>query len=77
VAVEGDRTRVGVVETGDQLEDGRLAGTGLADERDGLVRRDSQVEPPEGLRRLAAYGVRTGGYDVRRAARLGGDLGLW
>ena len=44
VPVEGDHAVVGVVEPGQQRDDRRLAGTGAADERDGLPRRDLQAD---------------------------------
>ena len=46
----------GVVEPGDQLHDGRLAGAGLADEGHDLARADLEVDAPQGF--VAGAGVR-------------------
>ena len=48
-AVDRHRARRRVVEAGDQLDERRLAGAGLAHERDGLAGRDVQVDAGDRL----------------------------
>ena len=57
MAVDLDAPLIGIVEACQQLHDRRLAGAGLADERDGLPRRDLQVDAAQRLRWLAPAGV--------------------
>ena len=52
VAVDLDPALRRVVEAGEELRDRRLAGAGLADERDRRARRDVEVEPVQHLREL-------------------------
>ena len=53
VAIGSNRPLVGVIETSDQLHHRRLAGAGLADERDGLPHSDLQVDLAKCLGRLS------------------------
>ena len=53
VAVEGDHTGVGMVEPGDQADEGALADAGLTDDSDALPRLDPEVDAAEHRRRLA------------------------
>ena len=51
--VDADRARGGVVEAREQLDDRRLAGAGVADERDGLAGGDAEVDAVQHLGALA------------------------
>ena len=53
VAVDAHAALVGVVEAGEQLHHGRLAGAGLADQGDRLAGGDVQVDAAQRLGRLA------------------------
>ena len=65
VAVDRDPALGRVVEARDQLRDRRLAGAGVADERDGRAGRDVEIEPVQHLRELRPVAE----ADVRRSGR--------
>jgi hypothetical protein len=66
VAVEQHAAVLGVVEAREQARDGALARAGRADERQGLARRDVQVEPVE--HRVVALVAEADGLEANVAA---------
>src|SRR5579875_3522999 len=52
MAIDADAAGIDVVEARQQLDERRLAGAGLADERDGLPGRDAQIDAAQRLRWL-------------------------
>src|SRR5262249_54385332 len=57
LAADGDRAGARRLQADHQVEEGRLAAAGLADDRHDLARRDGEVEPLDRHHRLAGNGL--------------------